>query len=80
MEVGKGHKVRIGVINCYCTLGAGCWNQRKGALWHVMSGEIYFLYLYASPSMPSASPLTFATYLVQYEYKVYIYIQQKAMI
>lgn len=34
--------MRIGVINCYCTLGAGRRDQRKGALWHVMSGEIYF--------------------------------------
>jgi len=39
MEVGKGHKVRIGVINCYCTLGAGCWNQRKGALWHAIKSQ-----------------------------------------
>lgn len=42
MQGRGGHKVKIGVINCYCTLGAGRRDQRKGALWHVMSGEIYF--------------------------------------
>lgn len=60
---GRGHKVRIGVINCYCTLGAGRQDQRKGPLWHVMSGEIYFLYLFASTSMASVSLLTFGTFL-----------------
>lgn len=33
---GVGHKVKIGVINCYCTLEAERRDQRKGALWHVM--------------------------------------------
>lgn len=63
---GGGHKVRIGVINCYCTLGAGRRDQRKGTLWRVMCGEIYFFFFFffnplASSSMPSVSQLTFET-------------------
>lgn len=49
MEGRGGHKMRIGVINCYCTLEAGHWDQRKGPLWHVMSSEIYFFYIHLVP-------------------------------
>lgn len=34
---GVGHKGKIGVINCYCTLEAERQDQREGALWHVMT-------------------------------------------
>lgn len=62
--MGGGHKVRIGVINCYCTLGAGRRDQRKGTLWRVMCGGnllFFFLNPLASSSMPSVSQLTFET-------------------